>query len=453
MLSPEMRIGMQYYPDIPRICTALAQWGACMTYLFLIKCELFKKVKFWACSVAVLAVQAFFLVWSGSFRLVFWLICMVTAVGLMYIFIRLAGKQTRLATGYCCVKAFLLAEFVASLEWQLMMYIGGQQMKPVLFRIINILMITVIYGTGFAATVRLEKKVFESDYLKKLTIKEMLAAVGIAVAVFAFSNLSFLYDGTEYSGLPFTGSTRTDIFFIRTLVDFGGLAILFIYQSRIYDYIVERELAAMNVLLKSQYDQYRNYQDSMEFIHIKYHDLKHQIAGLRIETDEEKRKKWLDAMEEEVSTFGNMQRTGNLVLDTILAAKIFHCRKNNISITCVADGMLLDFIHVTDICSIFGNALDNAIEHVTMIPDKEKRLIHVTVSSKKGFVLIKFENYCETPVQKDERALIRTTKADKKNHGYGLSSIRATAEKYGGIVDFEQENDWFYLNILIPREQ
>ena len=213
------------------------------------------------------------------------------------------------------------------------------------------------------------------------------------------------------------------------------------------DYLLQKRIR------EEERQQYELSREKDELINIKYHDLKHQIAGLRCETDEEKRKKWIDAMEEEVSTFANAQRTGNQVLDTILAAKIFHCRKNNISITCVADGMLLDFIHVTDICSIFGNALDNAIEHVTMIPDKEKRLIHVTVSSKKGFVLIKFENYCETPVQKDERALIRTTKADKKNHGYGLSSIRATAEKYGGIVDFEQENDWFYLNILIPREQ
>ena len=281
----------------------------------------------------------------------------------------------------------------------------------------------------------------------------MLAAVGIAVAVFVFSNLSFIYDGTGYSGLPFTGSTREDIFFIRTLVDFGGLAILFIYQSRIYDFLVERQLLAMNTLLKSQYDQYRNYQESMEFIHIKYHDLKHQIAGLRIETDEEKRKKWLDAMEEEVSTFETMQRAGNQVLDTILAAKIFHCRKNDISITCVADGKLLDFMHVMDICSIFGNALDNAIEHVTLIPEKEKRLIHVTVASKKNFVLIKVENYCDTPVYKDDRALIKTTKADKDNHGFGLSSIRAAAEKYGGVVDFGQQNDWFYLTILIPDSQ
>lgn len=323
-------------------------------------------------------------------------------------------------------------------------------MSAAVFRIINSLMILAVYGADFAVTVRLEKKVFDSDYLKRLTVREVLAAVGIAAAVFVFSNLSFIYDGTGYSGLPFTGSTREDIFFIRTLVDFGGLAILFIYQSRIYDFLVERQLLTMNTLLKSQYDQYRNYQDSMEFIHVKYHDLKHQIAGLRIETDEEKRKKWLDAMEEEVSTFETMQRTGNQVLDTILAAKIFHCRKNDISITCVADGKLLDFMHVMDICSIFGNVLDNAIEHVTLIPEKEKRLIHVTVASRKNFVLIKVENYCDTPVYKDDRALIKTTKADKDNHGFGLSSIRAAAEKYGGVVDFGQQNDWFYLTILIP---
>lgn len=30
---------MLYNQDIPRICTALAEWGACMVYLYLIKRE------------------------------------------------------------------------------------------------------------------------------------------------------------------------------------------------------------------------------------------------------------------------------------------------------------------------------------------------------------------------------------------------------------------------------
>ena len=198
-------------------------------------------------------------------------------------------------------------------------------------------------------------------------------------------------------------------------------------------------------------EQYRNYQDSLDLIQVKYHDLKHQIAGLRMETDEERRRKWLDAMEEEVSAFENLNKTGNQVLDTILAAKVFHCRKNRIQITCVADGKLLDFMHVTDICSIFGNALDNAIEHVVMIPEEEKRLIHVSVSAKRNFVFIKVENYCETEIRTNEHKLIPTTKTDKEHHGFGLLSIRATAEKYGGTVDFGQQNHWFELNILLPR--
>lgn len=434
------------YPDIPRICTALAEWGACMTYLYLVKKEVFQHLRFWIASLAVLCVQSAFFVLTGDLSLTFWIPCMLVAVAGMYVFLKLAGKLSFLAAGYCCAKAFLLAEFIASLEWQIILYIGNMLENPILFWGVHTLLMIVIYGGTFLFTIHLEKDVLVDDYLGQLTGREMLAAAGIAVAIFAFSNLSFLYDN-----LPFTSSQRPDIFFIRTLVDFCGIGILFIYQSRIHDYIVAREITAMNSLLKSQYDQYRNYQDNLEFIHIKYHDLKHQIAGLRMETDEQKRKEWLDAMEEELSAFETVRKTGNHVLDTILAAKIFHCRKNQIQITCVADGKLLDFMHVMDICSIFGNALDNAIEHVAMIPEPQKRLIHVTVSAKKNFVLIKVENYCEIQIEKDERKLIQTTKADKQNHGFGLRSITAAAQKYGGIVDFDQKNNWFELTILIPR--
>ena len=292
----------------------------------------------------------------------------------------------------------------------------------------------------------MEKPLLTEDYLRQLTIKEVLSAVGIVIVVFAFSNLSFIYGNS-----PFTSTIRADIFNLRTIVDLGGIAILYAHQSRICEYIAEKELSAMNTVLKNQYEQYRNYQDSLDLIQMKYHDLKHQITGLRAENDEERRKEWLDAIENEVRAFENMNKTGNSVLDTILAAKIFHCRKNKIQITCVADGKLLDFMHVTDICSIFGNALDNAIEHVILIPEEERRLIHVSVSAKKNFIFIKIENYCKEIIIKNQDQFITTTKEDKKNHGFGLKSICCTAEKYGGSVDFGQNNNWFELKILLPK--
>lgn len=44
-----------------------------------------------------------------------------------------------------------------------------------------------------------------------------------------------------------------------------------------------------------------------------------------------------------------------------------------------------------------------------------------------------------------------TTKSDKKNHGFGLKSIRYSVEKYGGSVSVDMEKNWFELKILIPQ--
>lgn len=137
------------------------------------------------------------------------------------------------------------------------------------------------------------------------------------------------------------------------------------------------------------------------------------------------------------------------MLDTVLTTKSLYCAKHDITFTCVADGTLLSFMDVMDICSIFGNALDNAIECEMKIADKEKRLIHVTVTKQKNFLLLRFENYCEEKLQYKEGKLI-TTKKEKEFHGYGIKSIRYTVDKYDGAVSIDTDNNWFDMKILIP---
>ena len=431
------------YQDIPRIYTAIAEWGACLVYLYMLKREKMKSAHFFIGVLLMLALQCAFLVATGNVSEVLWIPCMIIAVAIMYVFLMVGGSMKPLGAGYCCARAFVLAEFVASLQWQIVSIV---QVRGIQSFWTEILITIIVFGGCFVIDIYLERDFLKQDYLQQMTVKEVVAAAIMAVTIFAFSNLSFLSEN-----VPFASKERADIFSMRTLIDFGGIAILHAYQSRISEYIAEKELSVMNVMLKSQYEQYRNYQDSLDLIQMKYHDLKHQITGLRAESDEEKRKKWIDSMEKEIAAFENISRTGNQVLDTILAAKIFHCRKNHIQITCVADGKLLDYMHVTDICSIFGNALDNAIEYVILIPDPEKRLIHLTVSAQKGFVFIKIENYCEAEISKNEEDLITTTKKDSKNHGFGLKSIRKAVEKYDGSVVFGVQQNWFELKILLPR--
>jgi hypothetical protein len=359
----------------------------------------------------------------------------------MYLFMYLICDDTKLVIGYYCARAFLLAELAASLEWQLASYTAVIKPAPV----IQILILVVVYSLVFVWAYHMEKGIVRGFFQLEINVHEFLASVIIAAAVFAFSNLSFIFSNT-----PFTTQITADVFYVRTLVDLAGIMILYVYQSRICELLAEKELSNIHSMLKAQYDKYRNYQTTFDVINMKYHDLKHQIAGLRAEMTEGERQKWIDSLEQELESYSPELETGNSVLDTLIAGKMMNCQVHDIKVTCVADGNILDFMHVADICTIFGNALDNAIENVTLIEDPEKRLIHITVSPKKNFVLIQINNYCESQIMMKNGYPV-TTKADKDNHGFGLKSIRYTVEKYHGTVKFEVNKNWFELNILIPQ--
>ena len=433
------------YQDIPRFYTALAEWGACVIYICLIKKRFNNKITV-ALSTLFLVAQIALLVPTGDLPTVWWIPCMVAAALLMYLFIYTVGNVHSITAAYLCARAFLIAEFTASFQWQLDCYLNAR-VDVEHFVFATIVMLVVIYTAIFVLVAFMEKPLMNPEYLNKITYKEFIAVIAIVAVAFTFSNLSFIWKNT-----PFSSGFRSDIFNIRTLFDLAGMTILYAYQSRVCELMAESEIVTMDSMLKSQYNQYRNYQESIDLINMKYHDLKHQIAGLRAETDIDKRTEWLDAMEDDIRGFESVTNTGNKVLDTIIAGKIMHGQKYDIKFTCVIDGKLLEFMHVTDICTIFGNAIDNAIENVVMIKDIEKRIIHVTVSAKNKFVLIQFQNYCEVKPNEDKRGvrLFESSKADKRNHGFGLKSIQYTVDKYDGTMKAGMNKNWFELTILIP---
>jgi sensor histidine kinase regulating citrate/malate metabolism len=177
--------------------------------------------------------------------------------------------------------------------------------------------------------------------------------------------------------------------------------------------------------------------------------LKNQIIAIRTEKDADIRKKYLEDLENSIKYYEAQYKTGNEVLDTILTSKLITCLDNNIIVTCIADGKLLNFISAMDLCSIFGNAIDNAIESVLKIDDKEKRLIKIATYAENELLLIRFENFYLNPLQISHGNFV-TTKKDTRFHGYRLKSIKSTVEKYGGNVSITTSNNWFRLIILIP---
>lgn len=428
-------------PDIPRFYTALAEWLGCLVCIYGVQ-RRYKGIRLAGIAAGALAVQSVFLGVTKGMDGFLWVFCMAAAVGLMYGFILLCCEVNAKDAGYYCVHGFVLAEFAASLEWQLDCFaryaLGWQAFW------IRILFLVLIYATVFGFAWLGHHKFRRMEEALQVTDRELWSCVIIGAAVFLMSNLGFVSVNT-----PFSGRYTTEIFNVRTLVDLGGVAILYAYHVQMVDLRVRRELESVQTILHNQYVQYQQSQEAMDLIHYKYHDLKHHIIALRAQEDDRERHSYLDKMEEEIRNFEAQNKTGNDVLDTLLNAKMLQCMKKEVSMTCVVDGTLFSFMDTMDICSIFGNALDNAIEYEEKITPKEKRLIHVTAHAQKNFLIIRFENYCEERIVFDQ-VFPTTTKQDKNFHGYGLKSLKYTVKKYNGAVDVTTEENWFVLKILIP---
>ena len=430
-------------PDIPRLYTALAEWLSCMVIVLSLKPAIgrYKTVLF---SVLYLGVLIAFMELTATIVLWLWLPCMLAAFALMTGFVFLCTKATYYESVYYAVLAFSTAECIASVEWQLINYTFGDVSQIPLLAEAAVLV--AVYGVLVFIEYHMFNRRISIGTPFHINKGDWFTAIFIAVVVFLFSNLRFVTDNAAAAG-QFSREIAT----ARTLIDIAGVAVLYAHYVSCRNSIMRGELEAVQNTLQVQYQQYKQSRESIDLINMKYHDLKHQIGYLRNEQDASKRNDFLDRLENDIKSFELQNKTGNAVLDTILTGKSLYCYKHGITMTCVVDGKLLDFMETMDICSVFGNALDNAIESAMRIRDKEKRLIHVTVSQLNDFVMIRIENYYEDELKTDGKNYV-TTKRDKRHHGWGIKSIKYTADRYDGAVYINTDNNWFDIKIAIPKK-
>lgn len=428
--------------DIPKAYAAIAKWLSCVLYICICNKQELKNKKSVITLVIALVLLVILQEYLDNVPVFLWLPGMTVTAMIMFVALEKCGNLSKMNAGYWLVRAFVLAEMTASLEWQLYYFFLDNYKTGTIW--MQSAFLILIYGIVFTLVYFWEKKQTYAIQFN-VTKKELSVTSAIGIITFAMSNLSYVYSDT-----PFSSPIAREAFNIRTLMDLGGLAFLFAYHIQRCEDHTKAELDAIQNILRTQYAQYRMSQDNIDMINHKYHDLKHQIAILRSENNLEKREAYLDEMERGITDYELQFKTGNSVLDTILTGKSMYCARHNITLTCVADGTLLKEIYVMDLCTIFGNALDNAIECAVQITAPEKRLIHVSVSERNNFVFIRIENYIEEiPTFKNELPV--TTKKEKDYHGFGIKSIQYSVEKYNGSITVTAKENWFVLKVLIPK--
>ena len=188
-------------------------------------------------------------------------------------------------------------------------------------------------------------------------------------------------------------------------------------------------------------------QENMQAVNIKCHDLKHQIGELLSARDLDE--EFLREVQDSISIYDTRISTGNERLDVILTEKSLRCAARGIDMTAMVDGGKLSFMSDSDLNSFFGNALDNAIEHLAQEPEG-KRFIRISTREEKCFLVVLVENsYSDAGKMRFDRdGFPVTTKEDASAHGFGVRSMKATAEKYGGHLSYKAEGGLFILEAL-----
>ena len=211
---------------------------------------------------------------------------------------------------------------------------------------------------------------------------------------------------------------------------------------------VKEARAERDIVLKLNENEHAHFlklKQDMELISVKCHDIKHFIAAAGAKGGVD-----LAELSEAVKIYDTAIKTGNDVIDTLLAEQSLHRNANGINLTVIADASPLSFIPVNDMCSLFGNLMENAVEAAEKVPEKDNRLININIRPVAGQVFFCVENsYAEEPVMRGGLPL-STKKSEAGYHGYGIKSVKMIAEKYGGNFTLAAKDGIFRVSILFP---
>ena len=229
----------------------------------------------------------------------------------------------------------------------------------------------------------------------------------------------------------------------------SSIMLLIVIGKIVQDDKLKLEYELINERINLSHKNYENMIQAQEKLRYVYHDLKNHMICMKSYDTKEEIISYINNLEFQINDFENLRNTGNKTLDIILNDKIHLCKKYNIEFEDSINISKLNFIKENDICAIFANALDNAIEACININDEIEKRIEVKATYINGFAVIKFINTKINDI-KFTGDRIKTSKEDNKIHGIGLASIKYIVNKDDGEVIVNYSENEFILKIMIP---
>lgn len=346
------------------------------------------------------------------------------------------------ATAVELIYVDLLAQTIFKLAWNTFkVFAAGANMSPGAqlwsqYSIMGSIVSYLTYATVCVVTCHLHQRI-----VKKLPDESDTLSIMISFGAFTCCQIVL-----EFCGRVFTADNSALFLYylcalLYTLITY--VVLLAISQLTYY----RRNNEDMQNFIRNKMQYYQMSRDGITSLQIKCHDLKHQIAAIRTKAEKENFDKYLDRLEDSIIEYGTVVECGNETINVVLTEKNILCSTCGVKFSYIIDGTLFDFMSEMEIYSLFGNALDNALESCSKVSTPEKRVISLKAAARGDMVVLHVENYFEEPLTMVD-GMPQTTKKGS-GHGFGLRSIHGIAEKYNGIASVQAEGDLFKLTVVM----
>lgn len=290
--------------------------------------------------------------------------------------------------------------------------------------------------------------------LLAITAVADVAAFGASkgISVRSGGNMGLYYDQI-FSHLEFCVLTALSMFAAGFYV--LGMNRIYLEQQKSSQY--QAQVAAYK-MLEEQYSRSERLR----------HDMKNHmraLSGLLEKREWEKMTAYLNKMNDSSGLLDEDEVTGNRVVDVLLTQKRKLAESRNILWECDVQMPGKCCISEFDLCVLFGNILDNAVEACGRMQDIPphgqacegqagdgapvgRRFINIQAKSVKKCFLLEVKN--STDLKETEEAGAGEGKR-RKGHGIGLMNVRDVVQSYHGAMNIKVGEGAFVITVLIPQ--
>lgn len=180
------------------------------------------------------------------------------------------------------------------------------------------------------------------------------------------------------------------------------------------------------------------------------HDMKNHMLVLATYLDEGdyvSAQKYVSEILDSLNSIHSYIETDNSLMNYILNQKLEKARQMKISVKAEVENMAFKKVESMDFTALLSNMLDNAIEACEKEDIKD---LQVVIGKRRGYETILVKNRIQKSVLSINSDLV-SGKDDKKHHGFGVKQIKSIVEKYEGMCDFYEEDNYFCACAFIPE--